>query len=303
MRRLLKAACFAAVCSVAANTAAADCDGVAKGLETAARGNDPAAVEFALGQIESDVSCSDRLRADARRVASRGLVKIAQGESRPDEQEKLLKRALELGQTWQASAMLGDITMAREGYAEATAHYQHALDLINDQVATPTAPKPETIEHFVKLAAEARMLAARYVPVPRDFRSGEPGGLALASIRGFEVKAVPIPITFVTDSTELTPEGEQAALDLLAYLNQQKPATVTLTGHTDARGGDDYNQALSERRVAAVADFLLQNGYAGKIETKGYGESQPIQLDDPKRYSQEQVWQLNRRVELVRGGV
>jgi outer membrane protein OmpA-like peptidoglycan-associated protein len=302
MRSLSRAACIAAICSVAAKAGAADCDGAAKALEAAARGNDPAAVEFALGKIESDISCSDSLRAGARRVASRGLVRIAQGESEPDAQEQLLQRALELGQTWQASAMLGDITMARENYAAATAHYQHALDLINDRVATPTAPKAETIEHFVKLASEARMLASRYVPVPRDFRSGEAGGLALASIRGFDVKAVPIPITFVTDSTELTPDGEQAALDLLAYLNQQKPATITLTGHTDERGSDDYNQALSERRVVAVADFLVQNGYAGRIETKGYGESQAIQLDDPKRYSQEQIWQLNRRVELVRGG-
>ena len=271
-------------------------------LEAAVHGDDPAAVEFALGQIESEVSCSDRLRADARRVASRGLVRIAQGDNRPDQQEQLLQRALELGQTWQASAMLGDITMARGNYAEATASYQHALDLINDPVATPSAPTAETINHVVRLAGETRMLASHYVPVPRDFRSGEAGGLALASIRGFDVKVVPIPITFVTDSTQLTPEGEQAALDLLAYLNQQKPATVKLAGHTDARGRDDYNQELSGRRVVAVADFLKQKGYAGRIETKGYGETQAFELDDPKRYTPEQIWQLNRRVELVRGG-
>lgn len=302
MRSLLKATCLIAACLAAADAAAADCDGAARALEAAARGDDPAAVEFTLGKIESDVSCSDGLRADARRVASRGLVRIAQAESRRGEQEQLLRRALELGQTWQASAMLGDIMMARGHYADATVNYQHALDLINDRVATPNAPQSDTIEHFVKLAGEARMLASRYVPVPRDFRSGEAGGLALASIRGFDVKTVPIPITFVTDSVAMTPEGEQAALDLLAYLNQQKPAAVTLTGHTDERGSDDYNKTLSERRVAAVADFLAQNGYSGRIETRGYGESRPIQLDDPKRYNQEQIWQLNRRVELVRGG-
>jgi outer membrane protein OmpA-like peptidoglycan-associated protein len=280
----------------------ADCNTEAKALETAARGDDPAAIEFALGKIEGEGACTDRLRADARRVASRGMVRIAQHMTGQDRgQEQLLRRALDLGQTWQASAMLGDLMMARQDYAAATGDYQHALDLINDPVTTPSAPGQDTISHIFRLAAESRLLSPRYVPVPRDHRSGEAGGLALPDIRGFEVKAVPIPITFVTDSTDFTEPGRQAALDLLAYLSQQKPDVVTLTGHTDERGTEAYNQSLSERRVAAVAAFLGNNGYAGKVETKAYGEARPIELDDPSRYDREQIWQLNRRVELVRG--
>jgi outer membrane protein OmpA-like peptidoglycan-associated protein len=294
----------AAVGCLVAVPAAADCGAQTRALETAARGDDAAAIEFALGRVDHDVSCSDRVRAEASRLASRGLVRLAQRLEGADasRQEPLLRRALEIGATWQAAAMLGDLDRGRQDYGAATRDYQQALDLINDPVATPAAPDPATIGRIFERAAESRLLAPQYVPVPHDRRSGEAGGLALAGIRGFEVKVVPIPITFVTDSSALTESGRQAALDLLAYLSEQKPAVVTLSGHTDERGAADYNQALSERRAAAVAAFLVANGYAGRIETEGRGEQQPIGLDDPARYTREQVWQLNRRVELRRGG-
>lgn len=53
---------------------------------------------------------------------------------------------------------------------------------------------------------------------------------------------------------------------------------LALEGHTDSRGTDAYNQALSERRVAAVKAKLAQDyGIpASRITTAGYGESRPI---------------------------
>jgi len=58
--------------------------------------------------------------------------------------------------------------------------------------------------------------------------------------------------------------------------------SVTITGHTDSRGDEDYNQELSQRRAEAVRDYLLANMSlsAALVTAKGYGESQPIASND-----------------------
>src|SRR3546814_11057484 len=58
----------------------------------------------------------------------------------------------------------------------------------------------------------------------------------------------------------------------------QTCALPILAGHTDSKGTDAYNQALSERRASAVYDYLTSNGIdAGRlVGPVGYGESRPI---------------------------
>ena len=47
-------------------------------------------------------------------------------------------------------------------------------------------------------------------------------------------------------------------------------------------------------------DFLAAKGYRGGIRTIGKGKSEPFQPDDPTGYTQQERWQLDRRVELER---
>jgi OOP family OmpA-OmpF porin len=52
---------------------------------------------------------------------------------------------------------------------------------------------------------------------------------------------------------------------------------VKVGGHTDRLGNPQYNQALSERRAASVKTYLVSQGLDGaKIQTTGYGETQPV---------------------------
>ena len=71
---------------------------------------------------------------------------------------------------------------------------------------------------------------------------------------------------------------------------------ISVEGHTDYIGTEKYNQALSERRAAAVKAYLVKHGVAAseKIETKGYGESKPIADNKTKQGRFE-----NRRVEIL----
>ena len=70
---------------------------------------------------------------------------------------------------------------------------------------------------------------------------------------------------------------------------------VEIQGHTDNRGSDSYNLDLSDRRAAAVKDYLVNGGVdADRLTSQGYGETQPI---DPK--NNERAWAKNRRVEFL----
>jgi len=71
-------------------------------------------------------------------------------------------------------------------------------------------------------------------------------------------------------------------------------AIVEVEGHTDSRGTEAYNQALSERRVRAVIDYLTAKGIEKRrLVAKAHGERRPVASNDTARGRQ-----LNRRVEL-----
>ena len=74
--------------------------------------------------------------------------------------------------------------------------------------------------------------------------------------------------------------------------------SVSIVGHTDSSGTDAYNQNLSERRAAAVKDYLASQGVdAGVMSTSGMGESQPV-ADNSTKEGRAQ----NRRVEITLKG-
>lgn len=90
------------------------------------------------------------------------------------------------------------------------------------------------------------------------------------------------------------------AVDPVVDLLEKNPAfSVIIIGHTDSRGTEEYNQALSEKRAHTVAQYLLAKGIGTqRIETSGRGEIQPIadNATDEGRAK-------NRRVEFIISGV
>ncbi len=105
---------------------------------------------------------------------------------------------------------------------------------------------------------------------------------------------------FDFDRDTLSPQAEATLQALGPQLAKEKGA-VTVEGHTDAKGSDDYNQKLSERRARAVRDWLAAHGHLAAGTTAiGYGESKPMApnaapdgSDDPAGRAK------NRRVEVV----
>lgn len=99
---------------------------------------------------------------------------------------------------------------------------------------------------------------------------------------------------FDTNEDSLNGEGEQALADLLVQLEQYQEITIIyVTGHTDSRGAEDYNQALSERRAATVASYLEAAYPDVNVTSQGMGESVPVETN-----STPEGRQANRRVEV-----
>lgn len=84
-------------------------------------------------------------------------------------------------------------------------------------------------------------------------------------------------VIFVTDRAELRPEARERLMAVAEALRASPGQEVTIEGHTDSRGSDEYNLDLSQRRADAVRAFLIQQGVPPeRTRAVGLGESQPI---------------------------
>ena len=97
------------------------------------------------------------------------------------------------------------------------------------------------------------------------------------------------------DSDVVRADAGQNLRALAASLEKYPNTDLLIVGHTDAVGTSEYNQALSERRATAAANYLEAQGVAvGRLRAVGRGETEPIAANDT-----EAGRQLNRRVEIA----
>lgn len=218
------------------------------------------------------------------------------------DQKQLLSQAAQYGKDWRIFAALGEVQLRDGDRAGAAQNLQWAIMQLKDNPPEP-APQPETVERLLAMANNARATAKSYVRVLRN-RSDQPDGVAAREVAGVAIEAVPFPIEFVFAEANLTPDGEIAVQDLADILNAEEGASITLAGHTDPVGSDEYNQRLSIERAEAIRSRLLSQGFGSRlaIEIVGCGEQHPPRIENPEHYSEEEVHQIMRRVELVRSG-
>jgi outer membrane protein OmpA-like peptidoglycan-associated protein len=101
-------------------------------------------------------------------------------------------------------------------------------------------------------------------------------------------------VNFAVDSTEITPEAAERLNVGVAILARDISLFMTVVGHTDSSGPDDYNEALSLARAESVTAYFAAAGIdPARLQPAGAGESDPIasnETDEGKA--------LNRRVEF-----
>jgi OOP family OmpA-OmpF porin len=101
-------------------------------------------------------------------------------------------------------------------------------------------------------------------------------------------------VFFDFDKAELKPESFPELNRITELMKEKSGMQITISGHTDATGPEQYNLGLSERRAKAVVKYLVEKGIASdRITTEYFGESKPTDTNDTKEGRQK-----NRRVEF-----
>ena len=106
---------------------------------------------------------------------------------------------------------------------------------------------------------------------------------------------MPENITFGFDRSDLQPQFYPVLDRVAATLSEYNQTVVEVAGHTDSKGTDAYNQALSERRAASVGNYLMSKGLMrDRFILVGAGESRPVASNDTESGRAQ-----NRRVEIT----
>jgi peptidoglycan-associated lipoprotein len=102
-------------------------------------------------------------------------------------------------------------------------------------------------------------------------------------------------VFFDYDSADLS-EAARATLEKnSSWMKRWTSTRVTVEGHADARGTNEYNLALGERRASAVRDYLSGLGVAGdRVAIVSKGEEQPVCAEEA-----ESCWSRNRRGHFI----
>jgi outer membrane protein OmpA-like peptidoglycan-associated protein len=106
---------------------------------------------------------------------------------------------------------------------------------------------------------------------------------------------MPSSVTFDVDRWEVKPQFYGVLDDVGRTLGSYNQTYIDVLGHTDTTGSNEHNQLLSERRAAAVADYLATRGVArARMATRGFGETAPLYVPDDTDMKRA----ANRRVEI-----
>jgi len=98
-------------------------------------------------------------------------------------------------------------------------------------------------------------------------------------------------VYFDLDQFSIRDDAREALQRNATWMRRWTSTRITIEGHCDARGTNEYNLALGERRAVAVKDYLVNLGIASeRVITVSRGEETPVCFDEA-----ESCWQQNRR--------
>ena len=143
-------------------------------------------------------------------------------------------------------------------------------------------------------------IASKLTPLSRSMSSEvTPRGIAIPDAKPEEPPSMNLNINFEFDSAALTSDGKVLVGNLGRALKDPRLAgqKFIIEGHTDGKGTDAYNKALSERRAETVRkELIAQHGAdASRVEAIGFGKTQLLDKANVESW-------VNRRVKVVNKG-
>jgi flagellar motor protein MotB len=130
---------------------------------------------------------------------------------------------------------------------------------------------------------------------PKMIDQSQIDSLFTDSINALPLEPVSFLLYFLHNSTKLTAASKSYISEVLSLVNKREFYEISIIGHTDTTGNDEYNMRLSSTRAEAVRDVLLSHGIrSGQMELRYHGKRDPLvptgdNVGEPR----------NRRVEVV----
>jgi len=160
----------------------------------------------------------------------------------------------------------------------------------------PPAPAPVAAARPAPTPAPARP-----APAPRQAQAAVQPRMPNAATRARidELIARIEDAYFDYDKATLRPDAVNAlqadSTELRDILKDYPAYKLTVEGHCDERGSEEYNVALGEKRAEAAKNYLVQIGIpTEQLNTVSYGKERPVCTDHD-----EACWQKNRRIHIV----
>ncbi|MBZ9627760.1 OmpA family protein [Psychroflexus sp. CAK1W] len=109
------------------------------------------------------------------------------------------------------------------------------------------------------------------------------------------------PIYFDFDAFQIRPDAEVELQKIIAVMKSYPELRIEIRSHTDSRGDDAYNKALSEKRAKATRDYIVSKAglESSRIIAKGYGETQPVNSCSNESVCTQEEHDQNRRSEFI----
>jgi outer membrane protein OmpA-like peptidoglycan-associated protein len=232
-------------------------------------------------QARADAAAEAKRRADAEIARAQAEQARAEAEQAKAEAEKMKQEALAAAQEAQVAK-----EAAEKAKAEAVAQ-QQALAVEADKAKASAAQSENLRQQAEKEKQElrARLLAQlNSVLATRDSARG-----LIANMSD---------VLFRSGSVELLPAARERLAKVSGIVLAYPSLHVSIEGHTDSIGSDEYNQDLSERRAQSVRDYFVRGGIpASTVDARGFGKAEPVASNETAEGRQQ-----NRRVELVLSG-
>jgi outer membrane protein OmpA-like peptidoglycan-associated protein len=124
-----------------------------------------------------------------------------------------------------------------------------------------------------------------------------------ADVSAHEIRiALAADVLFDFDKSDIKSDAEPPLAKIVTILQAYPGATLSVEGHADAKGGDTYNQTLSEQRAVKIAQWLAwrANLAAASVHARGWGKTKPIAPNTkPDGSDNPEGRAINRRVEVI----
>jgi WD40 repeat protein len=192
----------------------------------------------------------------------------------------------------------GAVRIARFSPAEnliASGSYDGTVKIWRLKEPEPVVAKKDPEPVVVKNDPKPKPPVNQPKPKPDPKPNPKDGGITFKNEKVEIGKTIQLEnILFEQSSYVLRKESYDELDKLLSFMKQYPTIEIELAGHTDNVGDPQKNQTLSERRVVAVKNFLMQRGVGeARIKTTAFGGSSPIAPNDSEAGRQK-----NRRVEM-----